>query len=619
MNRADAKIPGEMQPHVWWRTAAAVCAILGCALPVAARLAAGPQGADVHVEWRPSVDEPTRERLAVLYHLENPRKLSDTYTWRYDLVDLSRDNIRALVNDPAIGDTHEIDREGYTLAPTAPRTARRQRIGEWGDTIVGIADALAVELLVLAGFALAMRTSIPQLLRRSIPELDAPTAGLFRIVFGTAVLIFFASHPVDTSWLADTFDLAIDGQSAAVVGWLRGHPWVVTLLTPWLLLTGVGFTAGLFTRVTFPLFVAGVLVWAYVATSISITSIHPYGSFVLSLVALLPSAWGDAFSVDAWLRRKRGQASAAQPAGWRYGYSVWVPGLVVGVAYAAAAWAKLNVPPGWTDWVLNGTVKYHFIGDSVNAPVDWGLQFARFPFAAILASFGVVAIEGGLVTAAFVRNEWYRLTLGVAALLLFSGFYLFMGVFWPAWWILLLSFLPWRRLGMYLTTTSRRSTEYASTPRRDLLSAAQLVVIIVVVAQQLVSSSLRLERAPMFSWYDMYSGTFASPEAWSASRRPLYRVVVSTDRGPAELNACDPYAEFVRQFEAALDGSAEARTTVWRALGACGENLSGVHDVTLVGDVRTFDWDRLTLNVSRSAVTLGPLRADETRRPRNDP
>ena len=144
--------------------------------------------------------------------------------------------------------------------------------------------------------------------------------------------------------------------------------------------------------------------------------------------------------------------------GLRYGYSVWVPGLVVGVAYAAAAWAKLNVPPGWTDWVLNGTVEYHFIGDSVNAPVDWGLQFARFPFAAILASFGVVAIEAGLVTAAFVRNEWYRLTLGVAALLLFSGFYLFMGVFWPAWWILLLSFLPWRRLGTYFTTTSRRST-----------------------------------------------------------------------------------------------------------------------------------------------------------------
>ena len=102
-----------------------------------------------------------RERLAVLYRLENPRKLSDTYTWRYDLVDLSRDNIRAIVNDPAIEDTHEIDREGYTLAPTAPRTARRQRLGEWGDTIVGIADALAMELLVLAGFALAMRTSIP--------------------------------------------------------------------------------------------------------------------------------------------------------------------------------------------------------------------------------------------------------------------------------------------------------------------------------------------------------------------------------------------------------------------------------------------------------------------------
>ena len=80
----------------------AACVLLGCALPVTARLVAGPRGADVHVEWRPFVDDAMRERLTARYRLENPRKLRDTYTWRYELVDPSTDNIRALVNDPQL-------------------------------------------------------------------------------------------------------------------------------------------------------------------------------------------------------------------------------------------------------------------------------------------------------------------------------------------------------------------------------------------------------------------------------------------------------------------------------------------------------------------------------------
>jgi hypothetical protein len=121
---------------------------------------------------------------------------------------------------------------------------------------------------------------------------------------------------------------------------------------------------------------------------------------------------------------------------------VWVPGLVFGVAFAAAAWAKLSVPPGWTSWILNGTVKYHFISDSVNAPVDWGLQLTRHPLLAIVASFGAIAIEALAVTAAFTRNDWYRLAMGLGAVTLFAGFGLFMGVFWPGWWVPLLAFLP---------------------------------------------------------------------------------------------------------------------------------------------------------------------------------
>ena len=62
----------------------------------------------------------------------------------------------------------------------------------------------------------------------------------------------------------------------------------------------------------------------------------------------------------------------------------------------------------------------------------------------------------------------------------------------------------------------------------------------------------------------------------------------------------------------ALKGSADARSNVWHALGGCGEDLANVKNVALEGDVQTFDWDRLAFSVNRSAVTLGPLPAEQT-------
>jgi hypothetical protein len=309
-----------------------------------------------------------------------------------------------------------------------------------------------------------------------------------------------------------------------------------------------------------------------------------------------------------------------------------VPGLAFGVAFAAAAWAKLSVPPGWTSWILNGTVKYHFISDSVNAPVDWGLQLARHPLLAVLASAGAIATEALVVTAAFTRNDWYRLAMGLGSVALFAGFGLFMGVFWPGWWVPLLAFLPWERLGR-LHPLSRlkpapTSVKYVeaglsrpegrvkyveaglSRPSGRALTGAQLFVIVGVIAQQVVVSALRLEGAPMFSWYDMYSTTYNSPAAYNARLSPSFRIMASTDRGNVQLT-CNPHGEFVREFQAALDGSPDARVSVWRALGGCGHDLADVHRVTLDGDLRTFDWNRLEFTSVRSAVVLGPLAADE--------
>jgi hypothetical protein len=629
-----------MQPRPWWHKTALALLLFCVAAPFAARVLAGPPGGRVHVRWQASVDSTQRQRLEAQYRFADPEPLDDN-TWRYDLIDPRTETIRAIVNDPAVADTHDINRTGYALDAAAVRTSRRQRFAA-GDAVVAGADVLAVIAAILgalvAGIGLAghghtaastsslviggarsvqraaaaLAVPVARWLRRGIPDVDANTAGIFRVLFGLAVVVFFQAHPVDSSRLAPSFDSQIEGPlHATVLAWLRARPALVDLTGPWLLATGIAFTAGLLTRVSYVLFVAGAIVWAFVA--VSFDSTHPHSTLILTLVGLLPSRWGDGFSIDQWLRPGLKRSPPDEAASRNYGYSVWVPGLIVGIAFAAAAWSKLVRPDGWTTWVLNGTVKYHFITDSVNAPVDWGLQLAAHPNLAILASFGAVAIEAIAITAAFTRSEAYRLGIGLGALSLVAGFRIFMGVLWLGWWIPLLGFLPWQRISALTRFNSQPPTPQLPAPQfpigrgARLVTAAQVAMIVFLLGQQVIVSALGIERAPMFTHYPMYSYTFDSPEAFNAWLPPVHRIVVTTDHGTVELR-CRANENLVEAMQAALKGSAEAAGMVWSAVRACrGEDLSGARALVFEEDKPVFDWKRLKLTVMPSVAVIGPL------------
>ena len=613
----------------WWQTTSLVLLVTCALAPFAARLIAGPPGGRVHVRWQPSIDEASRQRLESQFRLLDPEPL-EAETWRYNLVDPRPETIRAIVVEAAVADTHDINRGTFTLEPGAVRTGRRLRFNG-GDTLVAAADALAGALAVLAALTVviglaghgdsstaaaryaggrtasiadalaALLAPARRWLQRGIPGIDARAAGLFRIVFGLAVLLFFYSHAIDAARLASSADMPSQGPfHASVLQWLRAHPTVVSWLWPWMLVTGLAFTVGLFTRAAFSLFVAAAVLWAFVA--VAFDSTHPHSTLLLTLLALLPSRWGDARSIDARLNRTR-----ERPPGTHYGYTVWVPGLIVGIAFAAAAWAKLTQAGGWTTWVMNGSVKYHFITDSMNALVDWGVHLAAHPQLAILASLGAIVIEALVITAAFSRSEGYRVAAGAAALSLIAGFLLFMGVFWPGWWIALLGFLPWRRISTWIwRPRSRLETEPARSDRT--ITFAQAAMIIFLLGQQLVVSALGIERAPMFTNYPMYSYTFASPAEFNAWLAPTYRIVVMTDEGRAELS-CRPNADLAEQMGAALAGSSDAAAVVWRAVGACGGNLARARAVTIEEDRRVFDWERLMFTVTPAVSVHGPLTA----------
>ena len=144
---------------VTWLSRAVTLGLLAITLPLAARGLYGPPGGLVHVRWQPSVDAAERQRLETGWQLVDGQEVSPS-TWRYDLTAPSEGRLQAIVQHAAVADTHNIDRLRYTLAPEAPRTARRHGLISAGGAIaVGLFDRLALLLVALAGLCVVVRPS----------------------------------------------------------------------------------------------------------------------------------------------------------------------------------------------------------------------------------------------------------------------------------------------------------------------------------------------------------------------------------------------------------------------------------------------------------------------------
>jgi hypothetical protein len=245
--------------------------------------------------------------------------------------------------------------------------------------------------------------------------------------------------------------------------------------------------------------------------------------------------------MDAWRRRPAGAAPL------EYGYTVWVPGLVLGVVLLAAAVAKIR--DGGVAWILNGTVKYHFLTDSGQAMVDWGLRLGQYPAAAVLVSFAAIAIETLVIGGVLSRRYTVRLTAGIAAVSLLAGFVLLQGLRWYAWWVLLLSFLPWHLVKPPDAERASVGASGALPSWRVLLRPAAVTVVVAMLAQQAFVSLFRLEMSPLVSSYDMYSTTYASPEDYERKANEVYWVVATDATG--QRHECR-----ITRVEAELFGSA---------------------------------------------------------------
>ena len=116
------------------------------------RLTFGDRAAYVHVRWAPSADTATREQIERAHSLA-PVEFREQRTWGYFLTDQSTGNIRGLVRDPAVEDTHNIDRAAFRITRTAPRGAYPTDRPAW---IAGLLEFLTRASLLAGAVALAV-------------------------------------------------------------------------------------------------------------------------------------------------------------------------------------------------------------------------------------------------------------------------------------------------------------------------------------------------------------------------------------------------------------------------------------------------------------------------------
>ena len=406
--------------------------------------------------------------------------------------------------------------------------------------------ATASVFSLVAAFAVGFwRRETGAWLLAAIPRLSASTVGVVRMALATGLVwALMYTGPVEPG-----FPLALQRDAGPLANWswlhaLAAHDRATLWIHGALIGAVAVFGAGLFSRAAVVAVAALTLLQTLVL--LQRQSTHDWGLPLATLFLLTIVPWGDGLSVDAAWRRYRGRPEPVRVAA-EYGLAVWIPGFAMGVAFLAAAFAKLD--SSGLAWITGGAARYHFVTDAGQARVDWGLDVAANLWLARLASLGAVTIEVLFILNILVGGWAMRLLFGIAAAGLLAGFLLFQGVFWPMWWVLLLAFLPWGPAARATANALRWDTD-ASGRRTSIqreeasvhqpsgktesgwLRSWQVAVLSAFALQQVVFSGIRLEMEPLISDYGMYSWTYGSTrefDEYFADKRRIWRFEIPGD------------------------------------------------------------------------------------------
>jgi len=270
---------------------------------------------------------------------------------------------------------------------------------------------------------------------------------------------------------------------------------------------------GLFSRASTAVSFVAALALASASFSSSATWSHQYNVVFLAQLALLGARCGDALSLDAVIRRRRGLPPRDVARG--YQWSVRLVQLAVALMFTGAALHKIGHSPLALRWALSDNLRHQLLvnfdlaGSPRPAVADWLLgDVWRYRIAAML---NLVSQASPILACIFIRRPIVRALAG--------GFFLIETIalglvvnLWNLHWLPLVAvFIDWDRLLAWVTRRAPPSPPAAPdgwTPPR-----APRIFIAVFVAYDVVTAFIpRLDQwlnTYPFSSFPMFSSVRA--------------------------------------------------------------------------------------------------------------
>ena len=266
----------------------------------------------------------------------------------------------------------------------------------------------------------------------------------------------------------------------------------------------------------------------------------------LAHIAFLGARCGDALSVDAWMRKRRG----LPPAMGNYKWSLQLVQLGIALMFLSAAAAKWANGGFTLSWVFSDSMRHHLLmqfdvlGNERTVFADWVIDNA-FLYKGL--AFGSMISQTLPTATVFLMNRpWARFACGSLFFAEAIGFGLLLGL-WDLHWVpLYVAFIDWDRLIAWVRR--RRHGKQPEVPAAIRPSRVRLVnvfvggylVIYIGTAFNPLPWDLKLQTYP-FSRFPMFSVTRA--------KRP-YDVHQSYDiiRGRFGVDSSKPIPERVRKW-----------------------------------------------------------------------
>jgi hypothetical protein len=358
---------------------------------------------------------------------------------------------------------------------------------------------------VAAGARSAVGTALAQAWRRWCRYWLAPggriSAAMLRIAVAIALLWMLAriaEHAPPTTFHHHGIWMLYPGRPSAAV--VTAITWIAWLSTIALLL-------GVATRATQVVSAIATMAMAAYAVSGEVTWSHGDVPPVLASLALLGARSGDALSLDAWWRARRGGRGATVD---DYQRSVRLVQLAVAAVFALAAYEKLRAGGWWLAWALSDSLRNHLVAwyDASGSPrtpvANWLLGAAwRHELGACV---NLVCQLSPLLAVIFVRRPWIRAIAGALWCSEVIGLGLVMTLWNLHWLPLGAAFVDWDAVAERLCACLR--ARRADPPIRSRGGIAFVTGFVVFFALQAFWLNQRLRIYP-FSGFPLFASVRA--------------------------------------------------------------------------------------------------------------